>query len=663
MRRLPRLSWLLLPLLAPLAAAGAAERGPAHRSMTPSMAELLQPRVIVRFKDDSQGLRSLSAARLAQRGPQQAARLAAQTGLKLTDGRAIDSHTQVLLGDGLSATALARQLMSRPDVAWAVPDRRRFALAAPNDPLYGIKATRSPAAGQWYLRAPTASTWSAINAEGAWSITQGKNSVVVAVLDTGIRAEHPDLAAKLLSGYDFVTNVPMANDGNGRDSDPADPGDWITTAETNAVGGDFYQCGYEQSDGTWVGTDSSWHGTQVAGIIGASTNNGVGMAGTAPNTLLLPVRVLGKCGGYDSDIAAAMRWAAGLSVPGVGTNPHPAKVINLSLGGPDSCSDTLTSAVLYRQTVADVTAAGASIVVAAGNEGDAIGMPANCAGVIAVTGVRATGTKVAYSNAGPQATVAAPAGNCVNSVGECLYPILSTANSGTTSPVSSTYTTGGADAGLGTSFAAPQVSGTVALMLAANPALTPAQVIDAIKATARTFPSSGAGVGVANCQDPAVAGLQDKECYCTTDTCGAGMLDAQAAVAQVVALQPAIAVTPTSPAVGATVNLNASGSLVATGRTISTYAWSLVTGADLAHFDGATNGSTASLVVTAAGTVTVRLTLTDDQGHTASTDTVLTVSAASTSGGGGGGGGAWSAGWLLALLALGGMLRRPPAMR
>jgi serine protease len=140
----------------------------------------------------------------------------------------------------------------------------------------------------------------------------------VAVVDTGVRFEHPDLLAvadggKLLPGYNMISNVTVANDGDGRDADASDPGDWITAAEANNHLGFFYGCTVlNPSTGKYSAEDSSWHGTQVSGIIAAITNNGIGMAGVGPSLRVLPVRVLGKCGGYDSDIIAGMRWAAGL---------------------------------------------------------------------------------------------------------------------------------------------------------------------------------------------------------------------------------------------------------------------------------------------------------------------------------------------------------------
>jgi Subtilase family len=346
-----------------------------------------------------------------------------------------------------------------------------------------------------------------------------------------VRFDHPDLLAvaaggNLLPGYDMISDAAVANDGDGRDPDPSDPGDWLTQAEISQRGGPFFQC----STGP---ESSSWHGTQTAGLIAALTNNGIGMASVGRNVRVLPVRVLGKCGGFDSDIIAGMRWAAGMTVPGVPANPNRAQVINMSLGGEGACS------AAYQDAVTAINAAGTVIVAAAGNSaGHAVGVPANCAGVIAVAGLRHVGTKVGFSDLGPEIAISAPGGNCVNITAgaPCLYPILTTSNSGATSPVAPIYTDS-FNTSLGTSFSAPLVAGTVALMLSAQPALTPLQVRLVLEATARPFPvtsSDNAGSTVIQCTAPQVNiignPVDQLECLCTVDTCGAGMLDAGAAV-------------------------------------------------------------------------------------------------------------------------------------
>jgi serine protease len=370
-----------------------------------------------------------------------------------------------------------------------------------------------------------------LNVEPAWSITTGRPDIVVAVVDTGVRYEHPDLlpvslGGNLLPGYDMISQGEIANDGDGRDADASDPGDWVSQAELSSRGGAFFRCG--------TGAEaSSWHGTQVAGLVAALTDNGVGMAGTAPGVRVLPVRVLGKCGGYDSDIIAGMRWAAGLAVPGVPSNPYPARVINLSLGGDGTCS------AAYQDAVNEVAALGTLIVAAAGNSsGHAVGVPADCRGVLAVGGLRHAGTKVGYSSLGSEVAISAPAGNCVNSGSGslCVYPILTTSDSGSTGPTGPIYTDSYTTS-LGTSFSAPLVSGVAALALSVNPGMTPPQVRELLQVTARPFPALGsvaASSTAPQCTAPQYSlmgrALDQAECYCTTATCGAGMLDAGAAL-------------------------------------------------------------------------------------------------------------------------------------
>lgn len=493
-------------------------------------------RVIVKFKQDSILLRkhALSATAGASKTLDavmaRASSLGARLGMNLHAGRALSEHTQVVSMTGISSAALAERLGAEADVEYAAVDQRRTHFAVPNDPLYtsGLpinSGSGGPAAGQWYLHAPAGEVTSSINATGAWDITTGSPDIVVAVLDTGVRPEHPDLANSLLGGYDMVSDVPTANDGDGREAAAADPGDWVTASESNDPSGPFYQCD--------VG-GSSWHGTTTASLISAASNNGIGMAGVAGGVKLLPVRVLGKCGGYDSDIIAGMNWAAGLPVPGIPVNPTPAQVINMSLGGSGSCP------LSYLDAIGAITGKQnpAVIVAAAGNSaGHAVNAPANCSGVIGVASLRHIGTKVGFSDLGPEISISAPGGNCVNTAygTPCLYPILAATNTGFTTPAASSYTDS-FNVSVGTSFSAPLVSGTVALMLSVQPSLKPAEVKTILQSSARTFPSVGASNGsqsgtVQNCHAP--NGSDQLECYCTTTTCGAGMLDAAAALAAV----------------------------------------------------------------------------------------------------------------------------------
>ncbi|HEY0855455.1 MAG TPA: S8 family serine peptidase [Albitalea sp.] len=643
---------LLLPLSAHTLDARAAT--PIDSAGTP------RARVIVKFKSDAEVLRrhALSATAAATSGAlaERARTLGQRSGLSLSSGSAVSEREQVVFASGISSAQLAARLAADSEVEYAAVDQRRRRTEVPNDPLYSFVAGNGPAAGQWYLHPPSATTPSSINAQQAWDVTPGSSGVVVAVLDTGVRFDHPDLAGKLHAGYDFITDVATANDGNGRDADASDPGDWVTHAEVGQSGGPFEDCLVE---------DSSWHGTQVIGLVGAATNNGVGMASVGRNVMVLPVRVLGKCGGFDSDIIAGMRWAAGLSVPGVPANPTPAKVLNLSLGGEGACTGTA-----YPNAINAINAAGVVIVASAGNSvGHAVSLPANCPGVIGVGGLRHAGTKVGFSDLGPQLSISAPAGNCVN-IGEgepCLYPILTTSNAGTTTPVpaSAVYTDGFNNATYGTSFAAPLVAGTSALMLSTLPNLTPAEVRSVLQRTARAFPTTGGdnGIGgppVEQCKEPQFDAnnnpIDQLQCYCTTTTCGAGMLDAFAAVS-VSAVLPtaALSVSAAQTTVGTPVTLDAGTSTAVEGRTLVSYEWAITAGASLATLS-ANTGPQVTLTPTAAGTVTVRLTVTDSAGETRSASSSITVAAAPVSRGGGGG--ALGVEWLALLAAAVWSLRR-----
>jgi serine protease len=508
---------LATPIAAPRWAQGATDRVDGETA-----------RVIVKFKTDSSlaraQSRSLEAATAAR-----ARALGARLGLPMDAGAVVSHLAQVVFASGVSSAELARRLAQQSDVEYAVPDERRQIVAAPSDPLYAAGVPdRGPAAGQWYLRAPAGDVRSSIDIEAAWAVTTGSSGMVVAVLDTGVRYEHPDLLSvavggNLLPGYDMVSDPTSGNDGDARDADASDPGDWVTMAELSQRGS-LFRCSPAKS---------SWHGTQVSGLIAALANNGVGMAGTAPGARVLPVRVLGKCGGYDSDIIAGLRWAAGLPVPGEPANPNPARVINLSLGSEGSCT------VAYQEAVDEITAAGSLIVAAAGNSsGRAVATPANCPGVIAVAGLRHAGTKVGFSSLGPEVTISAPGGNCVNTGtgSACLYPILTTTDSGETGPVRSTYTDG-FDTSVGTSFSAPLVAGVAALVLSVRPALNAHEVEQLLRRTARPFPapgSTGSSSTVTECTLPQynLIGMpvEQQECYCTASTCGSGMLDAGAAL-------------------------------------------------------------------------------------------------------------------------------------
>jgi serine protease len=535
-----RLAPLLRPLLcaALLVCSAVLWLSPSAAQTSPLPDTRQTGRVIVKFKTNASLLQKQVQSGTANetvfeaKARSNAEQLGARLGLRLAAGRLLTERTQVLQADGMSSEQLVQRLSKEADIEYVVVDHLRKSNAVPNDPLFAAGPaiagqTGGPVSGQWYLRPPSGEVRAAINAQGAWDITTGNPNVVVAVLDSGIRFDHVDLkrvseGGNLLEGYDFVSSSFIGNDGNGRDADASDPGDGVTAAD---LADPTKPSNCSSVD---VG-NSSWHGTKVAGLIGALSNNGVGMASVGRTVRILPVRVLGRCGGFDSDIIAGMRWAAGLPVPGVIDNPQPnrARVVNLSLGGTGSCTS-------YNDAVRELNAVGAVVVASAGNSaGQAVSVPAKCAGVIGVTGLRHIGTKVGFSDLGPEITISAPGGNCVN-VGPgdaCLYPILSTSNSGTIAPVlgaaGSTYTDA-FNPTVGTSFSAPLVAGTAALMLSVNPNLSACAVRNVLRASAQPFPTTGSSAAVRQCSS--ATSVNGEECYCNTATCGAGMLNAAAAV-------------------------------------------------------------------------------------------------------------------------------------
>ncbi|MFI9154050.1 S8 family serine peptidase [Streptomyces sp. NPDC053367] len=366
------------------------------------------------------------------------------------------------LGEDLTRADVAdviAEYQADPQVAYVVPDRLNTPKADPNDTDY---------AKQWDLFETTAG----MRVPGAWSTATG-SGVTVAVIDTGYVA-HSDLAGNIVGGYDFISDTAVSVDGDGRDSNPADPGDWYAAGEC----------------GTGVpASNSSWHGTHVAGTIAAVTNNSKGMAGIAYGAKISPLRVLGKCGGYDSDIIDAITWASGGTVTGVPANTNVAKVINMSLGGDGACTSATQSAINAAVN------RGTTVVVAAGNENDNVAnhSPGNCSNVISVAATGRTGSKASYSNYGSLVDISAPGGEMSTGTANGIY---STLNSGTKTPSTESYAYY-----QGTSMATPHIAGLVALMKSANSTLTPAQIESAIKTNARALPgtcSGGCGAGLAD---------------------------------------------------------------------------------------------------------------------------------------------------------------------
>ncbi|GIW33019.1 S8 family serine peptidase [Meiothermus sp.] len=372
---------------------------------------------------------------------------------------------------------LLQSLQNRSDVEYAHPNYILSAQATPNDPQYPNQ--------RWH--------YEAINLPGAWEIETGaSNPVTVAVIDGGVVAGHPDLAGKLLSGYDFYSNTADAGDGDGRDSNPED---------------------------TSPGTD--YHGNHVTGTVGAATNNNLGVAGVSWGAKILPIRALSGGNGTLADVADALRWAAGLNVAGVTANANPARVINMSLGGPVAC----TNAPALQQAINEASNAGAIIVVAAGNSNvDASTFsPAGCSGVITVGATNAAGNRASYSNYGTRIDLMAPGGEPAG------QQVVSTLGSGQ-------Y--GGK---AGTSMAAPHVAGVLALMKSKKPALTAAEGLSILKETARPLSAT-------QCNRP------------SGSECGAGLIDAQAALARLNTPPPRSLVLSASPN-ALTLNTGASASV------------------------------------------------------------------------------------------------------
>ncbi|HKY93174.1 MAG TPA: S8 family peptidase [Nevskiaceae bacterium] len=422
--------------------------------------------VIIKFDKSSQTRSASKGTALpdelrAQRMGDDAVRALGLGGaMSLRHQRRLGMGADLFAVDAATPLDLARVLASlrtAPGVAYAVEDKRLEPNFVPNDPLY---------AQQWHYFESVGG----IRLPAAWDVATGEG-VVVAVVDTGY-TDHNDLVANVIPGYDFIADGAAARDGNKRDADAHDEGDFEIDPEV----GQLYP--------------SSWHGTHVAGTIAAVTNNGRGVAGVAFDAKILPIRVLGIYGGTISDIYDGLIWAAGGAVGRLPANPTPAKIVNMSLGGPGACAEPEQDAIDTARSL------GATIVVSAGNDNyDADAQsPSSCKGVIVVAATDRVGERAVYSNTGISVDIAAPGGETITTLG---YGVLSTLDKGDKLPKGSGY-----DYYQGTSMAAPHVAGVAALMASVDPSLTAGEIACTLQATARPFPHPEAcpncGAGIVN---------------------------------------------------------------------------------------------------------------------------------------------------------------------
>lgn len=587
------------------------------------------------------------------------------------DSYLVEMQSLPVLGSLQTPQAIRAALQALPGVRFASPDiqLQRTAVPAPNDGAYSVNQASYMHTG----------AYASLRMQDVWEQTRGSSNVVIAVLDSGVLFDNPELKGRLLPGYDFVSNVTPptgtrengtvfdsgSNDGNGRDPDPSDPGDAPPP-------------GFNCPDGS---TTSSWHGTTVASVAAAQSNNGQFLAGMDWNAKVLPVRVSGRCGiATSSDIVDAFYWATGSGRvdPTIGVNPNPANVINLSFatdtplfGGGCAANDMVALAI------ADARARNVSVVVSAGNNsGGAVQYPANCAGTIAAGAAEQDGQLANYSAKGGSSnflTLHAPG----NSNG--LY--VGASNTGGSTPSANGST---AFLFAGTSFSAPMVAGAISLLKAVRPSLTPSQIDTLLRNSARPYPANASN-------STGLFGRLD----CTPTSCGAGLLNVLGAVQAARALsnplpvanvQQSAVVASNGPFVlDAALSTNSAG-----GNANLTFSWQQVFGnpvvlagtstsalqvqsgmaGNIAEFaltvtDTSTNRSNTSVVRLANTAVNERTftpsstggsgTSTGGSGTSTPSPTTTPVAASS---GGGGGGGALGLPGLLAMLMLLGLWRQ-----
>ena len=528
-------SYFLIALIVAFSAMPAfAANGSKTPLSPPANNAFVSNRLIVKLKPLGQ-VTGLSSAQIASdlRLPFSADtlnKLQTAAGVTLAESHAISNGAHIVLLQGMpdrqSIDRAINNIRGLSEVDYVEEDRILTSQLVPNDTYFN-----SPTAYLWGLFTVTSVASPAPGDTGsygadfqtAWNTTTG-TGVVVAVVDTGITA-HTDIVGlagtvspatgNLVSpGYSFITDCRIRNTCAATTSNAAaviapsanasDLGDFISPADSTTTGSLFYGL---------TARYSSWHGTHVSGTIAAIGNNATGVVGGAYSAKILPVRVLGKGGGYTSDITEGMRWAANVH-PTI-SNPNPAKVINLSLGGAGACSQTEQDAINA------IVAAGTVLTIAAGNSNAdaATASPANCNNVISVAAIGRDGSRAVYSNfsspasntSNPmQVTLAAQGGDKTLAIDPGIY---STINAGLSAPTT-TYTY---DYKQGTSMATPHVAAAAALMMSVNPALTPAQVKTILAESTTSFPSFFS------------AGWAAYDCA-TLKNCGAGILNAQLAV-------------------------------------------------------------------------------------------------------------------------------------
>ncbi|MGH8053046.1 MAG: S8 family serine peptidase [Stenotrophomonas sp.] len=406
--------------------------------------------------------------------------------------------------DRAEAAAFMRELKADPAVesveidVMMVPMVSHRIAAAPNDPDYQRL--------QWHFH----NAISGVRAPQAWERSQG-DGVVVAVIDTGFVRGNPDLQNNVLPGYDMITDKRVSRrDSDGRAAGGWDEGDWV---EAN-------YCSGWAANGSHRAADSSWHGTHVGGTVAQETHNGKGVAGLAYKAKVVPVRVLGSCGGFGSDISDGILWAAGGEVPGLPLNPNPAEIINMSLGSslPAACPTS------YQEAIDKANSLGAIIMVAAGNSNGVAGdhTMGSCKNVIVVGGSRYTGGKYSASNHGPRVDFAAPAGDAAD--GNPNGGVWQMINRGTTRPLEgeANWRLSGF---IGTSMASPHAAAAAAMIQSVvQTPLTWQQMRDLLRKTASPFPvtipaNTSIGAGILNV-DAALAEATKVPCNPEAETCG-----------------------------------------------------------------------------------------------------------------------------------------------